>query len=257
MQISLKDLPADIHSEFPIIQSVIDGTQKGIILCTNRSYLVCHKFGFAELFISEHIESELKQLLQHRALPQYFHLYNASASEIDLVASMPNCFNFKVRERIQLQLLEFPIAFDEPEGYTCKTVNQSHLSSLEVFQLELTNRFWDGEEDFLRHSMAVLIEDSNNNPISICYSAANASGKAEVDVFTVESHRGLGLTKLGVSRFADNCWKKGLIPNWDCFSDNLPSKQLSMSLGFESSRKYSLLSIFYKLKTNPLSNANT
>ncbi|MFN9581904.1 MAG: GNAT family N-acetyltransferase [Bacteroidota bacterium] len=79
----------------------------------------------------------------------------------------------------------------------------------------------------------------------MCYSAEN-DHRAEVDIYTFEQYRGKNLAKIAASAFIMKCKINNIIPNWDCFADNIASVKIAQSLGFKITDEYTLLSI-YKL----------
>jgi RimJ/RimL family protein N-acetyltransferase len=56
----------------------------------------------------------------------------------------------------------------------------------------------------------------------------------DIDILTAESHQHKGLGMLVACAFIDHCLKHGLVPNWDCWTNNRPSVALAEKLGFEA-----------------------
>jgi RimJ/RimL family protein N-acetyltransferase len=120
------------------------------------------------------------------------------------------------------------------------------VESFSGFGLHLESRFWSSKKDFLDHAMPVGLMDENGQPAAVCYSAANSSGLAEIDIYTAENYRKKGLGKLATSLFINECIQHDLTPNWDCFAENKGSFNLAICMGFTAVRAYNFLSIFTK-----------
>lgn len=235
-------------SEFPIIQSVIDGKQQGDIISDARTHLVCHKSGFGQLLgETELSKTECIDLVSNPRLPQYFHLYAPSQRIIDWISNDAS-FNTKLRARTQLEYQGSKLKLAVVPTFEIQEIGIDHIHLLGKNGLPDTSTFWSGDDDFLKNSLSVIALTENKEIAAICYSAANALNKAEVDIYTAESYRGSGLGKLVTSKFINLCLENSITPNWDCFNDNLGSLKIAESLGFTKTLGYSFLSIYNKNK---------
>jgi hypothetical protein len=241
-----------LHSSFPIIQAVIEDVQQGQVFWNGHNdHWILHKAGFSEVFLQEDDGLELADsIIENVELPRYFHIYSPPSALISILKSKTEIFNIRERNRIQMTYTESrekskPKDLSKDE-YTLTQVTQDNFDSLEVFKLDLANKFWNGKEEFIEKSLAVFLKDKKDNPISLCYAAAIAEEKAEIDVVTRDDHRGKGLAKAVVSSFNFNCTVKSIAPNWDCFSDNQASLATAISLGFTENKLYSLISMYRK-----------
>jgi hypothetical protein len=240
-----------LHSSFPIIQAVIEGVQKGQIFKNARNdYWVLHKAGFSEVFLNSDDGKELIDFISKTdELPNYFHLYCPPVQLVDVFKSSTEIFNVRERDRVQLEYDGQKMTDShsiENDEFISVEVTRDNVDSLAVFNLDLENKFWSGKEDFAKHAVGVFIKDKQNNPLSLCYAAAVAEQKAEIDVVTSEHHRGKRLAKTVVGAFISNCINSRIIPNWDCFVDNRPSLATALSLGFSENRKYCFVSVYKK-----------
>ena len=98
-------------------------------------------------------------------------------------------------------------------------------------QFGVVGRFWRTPEEFILKAHAVVVF-VNEEPAAICYAAAVADGRAEIDVLTWPEYRHLGLGKLVVMRFNQQSQAQGLAPLWDCFTNNAGSIALCQTIGF-------------------------
>jgi hypothetical protein len=239
-----------LNSAFPIIQAVIEGAQEGMIFRnTRQDYWILHKAGFSEVFFNDDNGTELVDfILENDSLPNYFHIYNPPAELVDVFKTKSETFNIRERGRIQLQYKGqeksnnlMSVLEDE---FTISEVTQDNFDSLDIFNLDLANKFWNGKEDFVSNALGVFVKNKQNDPVSLCYAAAVADQKAEIDVVTLEPNRGKGLAKSMVNSFISKCNEGGKIPNWDCFDDNTASMNTARNLNFLLIKKYKFLSIF-------------
>lgn len=242
--------PADIRqggisSRFPIIQSVIEESQGGNGYSLRDGFMVEHKNGFCQILGDTSNEEQIVSLFTQQHLPQYFHIYEPSEAVLHSVLDNPNLFNHKIRARTQLEYPASSTTKITKTGFDVRSPKLNELHQMQIFELDLEERFWSTGEEFIRQGNAVVAL-KKANPVSICYSAANANQKAEVDIYTLPEFQGLGIGKVVGSHFIARCILNGLIPNWDCFDENIGSLKLAMGLGFEPVHRYDFLSVFVK-----------
>lgn len=240
-----------LSSEFPIIQAVIEGSQRGQIFANLKNELwILHKAGFSEVFThSDAGTGELVEFVKgSKQLPAYFHIYNCP-EKLTAAFEAQGDFTVRMRKRIQLvcdQMHELNKNVYESDTFDISPVTRGNFDLLSTFNLDLSHKFWNSKEEFVDKALAVCAFDLQQNPVSICYAAAVAGKKAEIDVFTLESLRGQGIAKRVVQAFVRECEKKGIIPNWDCFEDNIKSLSVSLSLGFVKKKTYQFISLYRK-----------
>ncbi len=63
-------------------------------------------------------------------------------------------------------------------------------------------------------------------------------GEAEMDIFTLEAHRGKGLASACAARMLQDCREKGIIVHWD--AQNEISRHLAEKFGFETETEYAV-----------------
>ncbi|MGE0590828.1 MAG: GNAT family N-acetyltransferase [Cyclobacteriaceae bacterium] len=246
-KLSFKD---QINSSFPIIQAVIDGTQRGMIFGNaKRDFWVVHNAGFSEVFLAGGNANEFVNFVAGNArLPKYFHIYDAAEEIVRAFQCGRPEFSVRERKRCQLVCEKQGDSLQEKlsNGFVLSKVTPENFDSLSGLELDLGKRFWDGKQDFLDNARAIFASNETYKPVSICYAAAVANGKAEIDVFTCEAYRGMGLGKSTTAAFIQTCHKNKLLPNWDCFEDNIGSLTTAKKLNFVQLRKYNFISIFKK-----------
>ncbi|BCA94975.1 hypothetical protein TUM19329_13360 [Legionella antarctica] len=194
-----------------------------------------HSFGFAQLFGDSHELFE-KNLSYYLLVNMCFH-----ADKIRLYApSPPKWLNLSQDESWRSYRQRFAI---DTNHFTREQSPSLHQEKIKVEQVNEMNigliseafgvvrHFWRNAEDFIVRSNAVVIF-YEGKPASICYSAAQASNRVEIDVLTLPEYRNLGLGKQAVNHFVLRCFDLSLIPLWDCFTNNSGSMMLCKSIGF-------------------------
>lgn len=235
-----------IKSPFPIINSVIEGTQDGQVYQNSDQYtFIMHKAGFGWLHPNDpDISPRLLEVLFREHLPDYFHIYNPPDDVAEYFAGHPK-YNVRLRNRVQLRYLSGNEVLENNDGtFLINEIDYLNYDLCEKFNLSLDSRFWRDRLDFIGRAMGVLATDPQGNPASICYAAAVADNTAEVDILTLEPFRNKGLAKSVLKAFVNQCLRKSIIPNWDCFEDNQASLNTALSLKFEIIKRYQFLSIY-------------
>lgn len=221
---------------FPLIAAVLDGAQKGVAFgndaeCPTEIY-VEHSFGFSQLFgqPQEEFEKAFEQyLLEERAF---------AAPKVRLYTPLvPYFFQNGAYSQLRSERQRFhPGGKTSPPLPTGNSASDIRGITAELMPqvakaFPLTGYFWPDAEAFLAHSMAQVVY-ADDEPAAICYAAAVADGKAEVDIFTVPEFRGRGYATQAGSAFIEYCAARDIEPLWDCFTNNAGSMRLAGRLGF-------------------------
>lgn len=241
-------LRRQIHSTFPIVQMVIDGLQQGQGFKSDAGDVwVLHNAGFSELFLTnDDGKGWVDFLISEKALPRYFHLYEPKETLVNIIKDHQNFINLRERGRIQLGYdHQTVLNVNLPSGYKLEAVSRTNFATLSVFNLNLENRFWKSSEEFVSHANGMVAVDEIGNPVALCYAAAITNDCAEIDVITLEKHRGRGLANSVVKGFINNLDKK-IKPNWDCFIANVHSLNVARGIGFKEKKFYPLVSLLLK-----------
>lgn len=235
----------NIISEFPIINSVFNKTQNGFIFDLEFTQFVLHKSGFSQLInYTENSYNKFVDLINQNNDLKYFHIYDASDNLINKISENKK-FTLKIRERIILEFRsKIKIQNVKNKKIDFIKCENASIDLLNSFPLELFSKFWNNEIDFRKYSKGIVVL-FDNRPASICYSAAN-DFRSEIDIFTFEDFRGLGLGKYAVSFFVNECLNSNLLPNWDCFVENKPSLNIALKTGFIIKKIYNFISIYKK-----------
>jgi len=116
------------------------------------------------------------------------------------------------------------------KGIDLVHVDASHVDLIES-AFGVVERFWRNRDDFVRRSNAVLAL-VEGQAAALCYAAAVADGRAEIDSLTAPAYRKLGLGKTVMRLFCKRCFDQNVIPLTDGFTNNAGSLGLIRSCGF-------------------------
>lgn len=226
---------------FPLIGAVLLDEQNGTVYVDDsdaptQAY-VEHAFGFAQTFGSPVLQFEAalrnyllvdknfavaKVRLYTPHLPDFLR-----SSECDSLRSQRQRFTFHSASALDADIWSGQTM---PANIQITGVDRDNVTEIES-RFGVVDRFWRTPEDFIgkAHAIVALV---NQEPAAICYAAAVADSRAEIDVLTLPEYRHLGLGKLVVTLFKKRCLEQGLLPLWDCFTNNVGSMALCKSTGF-------------------------
>lgn len=225
---------------FPLIGAVLLDEQDGVVYAdvaaSPRQVYVEHAFGFAQVFGDSCLgfEADLERylLVDRSFVAPKVRLYAGrhpaflDDAKWDALRSFRQRFTCRSAEETETARL--PTMLDVEA--TC--VDEQNVAEIErVFGV--VGRFWRGPDDFLRKARAV-VGLHRGRPASICYAAAEADRRVEIDVLTLPEFRTLGIGKFVVTQFVRRCFEQSVQPLWDCFANNSGSLQLCRSVGFRA-----------------------
>lgn len=217
---------------FPLIGAVLNGSQEGTVFGDSKEnsevFFVIHKFGYSQLYgrISESFLTHLRNFLFIERAFSVPKIRTYAPENADIFLG-----NAEKSQRCQFRLQDHsPTSL--PEDVTVSPVTTENADYIDSkFNLALFDRFWNSRTDFLNFSKARVLS-YKGEVASLCYAAAVYNNIAEIDVATLPQFRKMNLGKIVCSEFIQGCYRSGLTPNWDCFTNNEGSMHLSKSLGF-------------------------
>lgn len=233
-------LYSDHDAYFPLIAAVLSSEQNGVVYAdceeNPEQVYVEHAFGFAQVFgapVPAFEHALQRYLLIDKAFAcAKVRLYTPRSP--DFLRS-PDCDALRSwRQHFQLDTTRADPEANEPQvpvdGLTLVDANANHMDLIEQ-AFGVVGRFWRNPVDFVARSNAVVAL-MDGRPAAICYAAAVAGGRAEIDVLTLPAYRHLGLAKTVVRLFNQRCLAQNVLPLWDCFTNNAASMALCQSAGF-------------------------
>lgn len=220
---------------FPLIGAVLERTQDGAVYADDPSSpkhaFVQHAFGFAQMFgaIDAAAESWLER---HALIDRAFEgaklrLYAPVVPSFLQRASVAPMRSERQRFQLRADAAHRP---ELPDGVACTFASAVNISLIDE-KFGVVTRFWRTAADFIARSNCVLTT-RGGEPVALCYAAALAGGRAEIDVLTLPQHRQLGLGRLAVEAFNVRCREASVEPLWDCFTNNSGSMMLARAVGF-------------------------
>lgn len=220
-------------AHFPLIAAVLAGAQDGRVFAdkaeTPTQVYVEHAFGFAQIFGARApaFEQALRRylLIDRTFCCAKVRLYTPHRPDFLLDSACDNFCSWRQR-------FELAAPSDLPPVLGAKIVHaeSSHLDAIDQ-NFGVLRRFWRGADDFLQKANAVLalVDD---RPAALCYAAALADGRAEIDVLTLPAYQRQGLARAVVDAFSHRCLSQNVAPVWDCFTNNAGSMALCRAAGF-------------------------
>lgn len=223
---------------FPLVAAVLLNVQDGTVYAdsvANPSQVyVEHSFGFGQIFGASNTDFE--NSLEHYLLtvksfrPSKIRLYCPNIpnflapSQFEPLRSSRQRFRWTEADATQRSVDSCP------QRYSIGEATQDNIGSI-ASRLGVVNRFWRTPECFVSQAKAAVIF-YDDAPVAICYSAAEAGQRTEIDVLTLPEHRLLGLGRIAVSYYVKNGKEAGIEPLWDCYTNNVGSMALCRSSGF-------------------------
>lgn len=236
---------------FPLIAAVLQQDQAGSVYCFSEggrnTFLIVHNFGFSQIIgdLESHRIKAILSLIEKEppvGLPGKVRVYHPASTGTEHFESGDN---IQKAERCQFELLDCDVT-NRPSydlEYDLVKIDVGIIRKVsQTLPIDLESRFWNSGSEFLASGLGCVAIKSSEI-LGICYSAAVGQGVAEIDIYIETEHRQSGVGySLGV-KFIEMCAKSGLVPNWDCFTNNKPSYALATRLGFVPKSKYDFYTI--------------
>ena len=236
---------------FPMITAVVRRIQSGNIFVDNindpKTFFIIHKSARAYLYTTDpspDYKAFLSFVHSNDEIPQYFHIYNASAPLVAAAQDRTD-INIRVRDRMRMRKTSATDVSGKVDmnGFTAKRIDDAELKDLEAFNINFTEIFWDSMEDFVNTGIGWVIYD-NGKPMTLWYAVCVANNNCESDLVTLPEYRGKGSATIAGVLLLKTLDEKGVTMDWDVFPDNIPSVKLAERYKYETYFNYTFLSIF-------------
>lgn len=224
-------------AHFPLIAAVLKDKQAGRVHADRSRHptqiYVEHAFGFAQVFGSP-VPSFEQALQRYWLIDKAFdctkvRLYTPHCPDFLQASELEGLRSWRQHFRLDVNAIE-DLTAPQPKDMVLVQADSSQVDLIEN-AFGVVSRFWRTPSDFGNRSNAVLAL-CGGQPAALCYAAAVADGKAEIDVLTLPAYRHLGLAKAVVRLFNQRCLAQNVLPLWDCFTNNTASMALCQSAGF-------------------------
>ncbi len=119
-----------------------------------------------------------------------------------------------------------------PPGFRLVPLTRELAERVDVLRVS-----WASLEDFHLMGMGFALLDGDRMA-SVCLSLFASHNAVEIDMHTDEAYRRRGFALLTAAALIEECLRRGLSPNWECFWENEPSVALAERLGFRALPDY-------------------
>lgn len=256
----VKGLFSGMESVFtPYPLSILEETIDGIVFVDNQDHPQCAAVMSSDLIggrlighavDKEFIEGFIATMKEHffsNGSSSNFSLFWSTASETwdELIFRI---FGYKVF-RISRTQFKFDRHVFETLGpvETSKDmfrIDAAMLQSHEPLRREIQG-FWGSTENYLQHDVGWIALSSDGSVLGLCHAAFLGGGLAELSIQVNKSARGQGLGFQLARNFIRDCLNRGVIPNWTCDTQNVPSIRMAHKLGFKEDRTYNMFCSVY------------
>ena len=223
------------------ILSVLTSRQNGIILTDNNKSPSCgvvlHDFGWAQKFgvenrdLDEYIEREW--CVGRAFITDKVRMFSLLPDEV-FGKYAP------LSERLQFRFVgaKNKSSSHGNEHIKILPIQVSNLKDInQVLGLDLCQRNWPSLDSFTWGSFGFVALVGDKIAAAV-YSCAGHRSNVEIDIYTKDEFRGRGIAYRLCTKFINECMSRGLVPCWDCYSNNLGSIRLAESVGFEVDSTY-------------------
>ncbi|PGS83296.1 GNAT family N-acetyltransferase [Bacillus cereus] len=149
------------------------------------------------------------------------------------------------RMKFQREIFEERTQDANKNTYAVKRIDKSDIERSSEFTEKYYKEYWGSKELFLNGGFGFCIEQGGMI-IAECVSIFRGNSFAEIDIATHKAYQGKGLAQAVATRFIEHCMQNDIIPSWDCYVDNIPSRKLASKLSFHNPIEYRL---FVRKKT--------
>jgi len=152
-----------------------------------------------------------------------------------------------LRLYFHLDALEHAWNLDIPDGYQVQRIDRSLLASTDLRNLDMVIEEVKSErsstDDFLQKSFGYCAINGDTIT-SWCMSEYNTGNRCELGIFTIESHRRIGLATLTARAVIRHALTHGINQiGWHCWADNQPSIATALRIGFKQKHQYNVQTI--------------
>jgi GNAT superfamily N-acetyltransferase len=96
---------------------------------------------------------------------------------------------------------------------------------------------WTAPPLFFQHGLGVAALHGESI-VGWCTGEYASGNQIGIGIETLATYQGRGLATLMAAAFVARCGERGLVPYWDCWSSNAPSRAVAEKVGFVLAREY-------------------
>lgn len=184
-------------------------------------------------FIAEYYEKQAKSTKR-------FTLFSANDTWDQILKTiLKDDLNQMKRVAFSFQQKPSKRALELPKGFALKRIDEDIIANSTEFNSAYYKEYWNSASHFLGKGFGFAVLHGNH-VLSECTSIFLGNNRAEMDIYTLEEYRGMGLAYCVGSKFIEFCLENGMTPSWDCDVCNNSSMTLAVKLGFKPVAEYSI-----------------
>lgn len=234
------------EKEYPF--SIVNGMQDGRIFVDNvnniKTVLLWHYCGFAYLVGKPNdifVDTAIKLMMREVKENQQRFILQVDNKQLEVFFKSQKGIANSQRMNFDINRKKLPLDnLKVGEELSLKEVDEDILLNLKGRIIPSFS--WSHPAQFLRYGKGYCVMHKND-VASCAFSAAIGGNSIDIGVETNEKYRGLGLGKIVALQMVNYILSVGAQPVWACHINNIASRKLAESIGFELSNVHS---IFFK-----------
>lgn len=231
---------------FPLILSVIEQNQEGRIWVNNSDYpthaFVVNKFGFCqeafEEYDDEFFENVIRPFIESKDRMK-LRMYHPGKQMKQYLSALPCAVG---ATRVHMIHTDTEIISGNIPVYTIREVKREDALR-DDFGLDLVSRYYEDVEDFMRQAKALGAYTDDGEMVGIVYSAGEALGVCEKDIYVKVMFRGQGIGKKLTECFIEKCRQDHKRVSEDIYGNNDASVALAKATGAQMVGEYEYFNI--------------
>lgn len=231
---------------FPLILSVIEQNQEGRIWVNHSDYpthaFVVNKFGFCQEVFEEYDDAFFEEVIRpfiESKDRMKLRMYHPGKQMRQYLLALPYAVG---ATRVHMIHTDTDIIRGNGFVYTIREVNREDALR-DDFGLDLVSRYYRDVEDFMRQAKALGAYTDDGEMIGIVYSAGEALGVCEKDIYVKSTFRGLGIGKKLTECFIEQCREDYKLVSEDIYRNNDASVALAKATGAQMIEEYEYFNI--------------
>lgn len=224
---------------FPLIVSVIERNMEGNVLMNDDSNpvhaFIVNKFGFCQEVYEEYDEVFFEYVIRpyiERNDRKKLRMYHPGKYMRDYLDSRTFAAKSQRVHMVHRFAAGTADEMTDYQGYGIKEMTKEDVVQ-DAFGLDLAHRYYNGADDFLKRSYALAAYSADGAMIGVVYSAGEALGVCEKDIFVKEQFRGQGIAKNLTRAFIQKCSRRHRLVSEDIYESNAASIAVAKAVGAE------------------------
>lgn len=224
---------------FPLIVSVIERNMEGNVLMNDDSNpvhaFIVNKFGFCQEVYEEYDEVFFEYVIRpyiERNDRKKLRMYHPGKYMRDYLDSRTFAAKSQRVHMVHRFAAGTADEMTDYQGYGIKEMTKEDVVQ-DAFGLDLAHRYYNGADDFLKKSYALAAYSADGAMIGVVYSAGEAFGVCEKDIFVKEQFRGQGIAKNLTRAFIQKCSRRHRLVSEDIYESNAASIAVAKAVGAE------------------------